>query len=910
MLIHRITGLCAFFFAFSTFAQVDWTLRNPLPQGNHLESITYGNSQYVTVGDYGTILTSGDGMIWTSRDTGTANTLYSIIYANSQYVAVGTAGTIRTSGDGITWTSRTGITGTLRSITFGNSQYVVAGSNGAILTSGDGITWTSRTSGTSNQINSITYGNSQYVAVNSAGNILTSGDGITWTSTTSGYTKNLHSIIYDNSQFVVVGDWPSAILTSSDGITWTNRDPGNLNVLYSITRGNSQYVAVGDGGIIQTSADGIAWTNRTGPATGLGSVACGNSQYVAVGDAGIILTSGNGITWTSRTSGTANGLLSVTYGSSQYVAVGDAGIILTSGDGIAWTSRTSGTTNGLSSITYGNSQYVASGWNGTILTSGDGITWTSRNSGTSNPLDEITYGNGLYVAVGYVTTDNGTILTSGDGITWTSRNSGITNGISSITYGDNQYVAVGGYTILTSGDGITWTSRTSAASNLLSIAYGNGQYVVVGLGGAILTSGDAITWTSRTSGTANHLASISCSNSQYVAVGQWGTILTSPMPGTIPLAPVLSSPGNSASDIAVNAAISWSASSGATSYSVQVSTVSDFLTPDISQSGLMSTSYTLSGLSNNTTYYWRVNASNTSGTSAWATPRSFTTIPTLTTIPGAIFPDSGAVDVPIAFSVYWYSVPNASSYHMQLSKASSFTVVLLDSGAIHDTLIPLSALANSTLYFWRVAAVNAAGQGAWSRTMQFTTICELPAAVVAIPAINDTLLIDTALCKWNTANLYVTKYQFQCYADPILAEVVISDSTITDTAFIFRDLSNNHTYWWRVRAKNAAGWGPFSDVRRLIVRMPETDALPSSFTIAFSGASFINGRVRYGIPQQCRVSLIAYDARGRSIRQYVSSQQSPGYYNVNLHSTPLAAGPVFLLFTAGDYARIFPTFNY
>jgi len=45
----------------------------------------------------------------------------------------------------------------------------------------------------------------------------------------------------------------------------------------------------------------------------------------------------------------------------------------------------------------------------------------------------------------------------------------------------------------------------------------------------------------------------------------------------------------------------------------------------VNQSGITTTSYALSGLANNTTYYWRVNASNAGGTSAWSSIWNFAT---------------------------------------------------------------------------------------------------------------------------------------------------------------------------------------------------------------------------------------------------------------------------------------------
>ena len=113
---------------------------------------------YVSVGQSGTILTSGDGTTWSSRTSSTPNILNEVTYGNSTFVLVGTTGTIITSSDGISWTSRTsGTSKELRGIIYANSTFVTVGDNGTILTSSDGITWTSRTSGISNRLRAVTF---------------------------------------------------------------------------------------------------------------------------------------------------------------------------------------------------------------------------------------------------------------------------------------------------------------------------------------------------------------------------------------------------------------------------------------------------------------------------------------------------------------------------------------------------------------------------------------------------------------------------------------------------------------------------------------------------------------------------------------------------------------------------------
>lgn len=105
--------------------------------------------------------------------------------------------------------------------------------------------------------------------------------------------------------------------------------------------------------------------------------------------------------------------------------------------------------------------------------------------------------------------------------------------------------------------------------------------------------------------------------------------------------PTLTSPANSAIEISINPALSWNASNGASSYSLQVSMNSNFTTLVFNQSEIISTSYQVTNLVEGTTYYWRVNASNSAGTSAWSDYQSFTTIITSTVATPTFSPVSG-----------------------------------------------------------------------------------------------------------------------------------------------------------------------------------------------------------------------------------------------------------------------------
>jgi hypothetical protein len=343
----------------------------------------------------------GAGTTWTIRNL--SHPLRGVTYGDGLFVAVGSGDAILTSPDGVNWTTQTLGTGYgLNGVTYGNGNFLAVGDYGIILTSPDGVNWTRQTSGTSNHLHGVAYGNGLFVAVGGWGTILTSTDGVNWTPQTSGTGNWLYGVTYGDGLFVAVGI-DGTILTSPDGVNWTRQTSGTGNWLRGVTYGDGLFVAVGDGGAILTSPDGVNWTRQTsGTTSRLSSVAYGNGLFVAVGS-GPILTSPDGVRWTVRTSGTGRSLNGVAYGNGLFVAVGDYGAILTSPDGVSWTFG--GPRGEHPALRRGLRQRPlrGGGAGGTILTSPDGVSWTPQASGTSNSLYGVTYGNGTFVAVGAVT---------------------------------------------------------------------------------------------------------------------------------------------------------------------------------------------------------------------------------------------------------------------------------------------------------------------------------------------------------------------------------------------------------------------------------------------------------------------------------------------------------------------------
>ncbi len=263
-------------------------------ENDFLYGAAYGNSEFIAVGNFGTIVypTDSSGNSWIKAINADTHHLYGIAYrSGGPFVAVGSVGTILTSPDGRSnWTIRTSGTGSyLQGVTYGNGTFIAVGSSGRIITSPDGVTWTTRSSGTSYYLEGVTYGNGTFVAVGDSGTILTSANSVNWTKRTSGITDCLIGVTYGNNMFVVVGK-NGRILTSPDGVTWTIRTSGTTEILYGVTYGNGYFVAVGFNNEVLTSPDGVIWTSGTlGTTDDLYAVIYdGSGIFVAVGSYGKI----------------------------------------------------------------------------------------------------------------------------------------------------------------------------------------------------------------------------------------------------------------------------------------------------------------------------------------------------------------------------------------------------------------------------------------------------------------------------------------------------------------------------------------------------------------------------------------------------------------------------------------------
>ncbi|MGO9096715.1 MAG: LamG-like jellyroll fold domain-containing protein [Bryobacteraceae bacterium] len=159
--------------------------------------------------------------------------------------------------------------------------------------------------------------------------------------------------------------------------------------------------------------------------------------------------------------------------------------------------------------------------------------------------------------------------------------------------------------------------------------------------------------------------------------------------------------------------LSWSASTGATSYNVYRSTTSGGEGPTAYATGITSPTYTNTGLTNGTKYYYTVAAVNAGGTSAQSTEVSATTMPAP---PTGLTATAGNAQVVLS----WTASSGATSYNVYRATTSGGEGTTALVTGIAATTYTNTGLTSGTKYYYTVAAVNAGGTSAQSSEVSAT----------------------------------------------------------------------------------------------------------------------------------------------------------------------------------------------
>jgi len=250
--------------------------------------------------------------------------------------------------------------------------------------------------------------------------------------------------------------------------------------------------------------------------------------------------------------------------------------------------------------------------------------------------------------------------------------------------------------------------------------------------------------------------------------------------------------------------LSWDATSGATGYKVLRGTSTGVYT--VTNNVASNTNYDATAVGG-TTYYYVVQATNSSGAGASSTEVSATPTIALPGVPTGL----AATGTNGAVNLTWNSAVGAASYNIKRSTTSGAEVTIANAGA---TSYADTGVVNGTTYFYKVSSTNSAGESADSSEASATPNSP-PAAPTGLTAIAGS---NQVALSW-TGSAGAVSYKVKRSTTSGSGYSTIA--TITDPTVSYTDTSavKFTQYFYVVSAVNSYGESSNSS--------PEADATPT-----------------------------------------------------------------------------------
>lgn len=286
-------------------------------------------------------------------------------------------------------------------------------------------------------------------------------------------------------------------------------------------------------------------------------------------------------------------------------------------------------------------------------------------------------------------------------------------------------------------------------------------------------------------------------------------------------------------------------------------------------------------------------------------------------VPEGTWPPDGAADIPTDPLLSWTDVTGADSYHLQVSENENFNTYIADVENHPNNQYQLSGLMPFHTYYWRVCSLSDLGIGPFCQNMSFTTgpVSELPQVPdLLLPAQGASNLDQPVNFSWS-AIAEAETYEIQLAKNVYFSPVESTLEGLTQTETQIGNLDPSTTYFWRVRALNAAGHSNFSSIRRFSTSsntQAEDETVPALVNELkqnrpnpFGSRTTISLSLKEAGHQ---ASVQIFDLRGRLVKTLF--QGLPASQEMELHwdgcdenGRPCASGIYHYRLQSGDFSQ-------
>ncbi|MEO8099121.1 MAG: DUF1800 family protein [Acidobacteriota bacterium] len=266
-------------------------------------------------------------------------------------------------------------------------------------------------------------------------------------------------------------------------------------------------------------------------------------------------------------------------------------------------------------------------------------------------------------------------------------------------------------------------------------------------------------------------------------------------PPAAPAAPtgLTATPGNT------QVTLAWTAVPEATSYNLYRATVSGGQGDTPVMTGISGPGFIDTGLTNNTTYYYKVAAVNANGISLKSGQASAKPVPPP---PPAVPTGLTAAPGNTLVTLSWTAVTGATAYNLYRSTVSGGQGDVPVMTGIASPAFVDTGLTNNTTYYYKVAAVNANGSSTLSNQASAKPVPPPPPA--APTGLTATPGDKRVTLSWNTVTGAASYNVYRGTRTNTQAPTPLA-TTITGATWMDTPVENSATYFYKVAAVNEFG---------------------------------------------------------------------------------------------------------
>jgi hypothetical protein len=336
--------------------------------------------------------------------------------------------------------------------------------------------------------------------------------------------------------------------------------------------------------------------------------------------------------------------------------------------------------------------------------------------------------------------------------------------------------------------------------------------------------------------------------------------------------------------------LKWMSCAGAKNYRLQFGTDSTFATIMIDTTGLTDTSFTVSSLSNHSTYYWRVNAINAGGTNNWSSVWNLTVV------------KRGDVDENVSGG------PDAYSASLVLKDLANLDTLNPQQLAVAEVDGNLGIDANDAYYILYATVYGifpdsslpkvASGQAGSIAVGQLSSLVN--SNLITIPILLQKskgihacfieLNIDSRYADVDSVTFILPQgwLMVHNYVNGVLKIAMAGITTLPDgtIAEIRLKLKDNNTKL-NISGSAILNTNLSSQIGSFIIQsVPNQFELSQNYPNPFNPSSVIN----YALPISSNVKIEIYNILGERVRELLNAQENAGYYSINFNTVGLASG--------------------